>query len=248
MSARPLEGSRDSRNERRQRRLLLGLAMLFFAPVALSFYLYYSHSTLEPVGHVNRGVLVLPPHTVPEGGLPLLLSGVSTDAAFLRSKWTLLYVNLGPCAEECRRKLYDTRQVRTALDRDMTRVQRVFVTSVGCCDSDWLEHEHPDLIAVLAAPTAPTAPTAPAAPAAPTVLTGPAPEAAPADRRERTTPGSGMPLLASIPTFDSIPADRADRVYVIDPLGNLMMTYPPDFKPKGLLEDMKRLLKLSHIG
>jgi cytochrome oxidase Cu insertion factor (SCO1/SenC/PrrC family) len=221
MSAPLMAGSTDPRNDRRQRRLLVGLAALFFAPIALSFYLYYGHSTLKPVSHVNRGTLIVPPHTVPEGGLPLLRSGVPTDAAFLRSKWTLLYVNLGPCAEQCRRKLYDTRQVRTALDRDMTRVQRVFVTSADCCDADWLEHEHPDLIAVLAAP---------------------------ADGRELTTPGSGAPLLTSLPTFDSIPAGRADRVYVIDPLGNLMMTYPSDFQPKGLLEDMHRLLKLSHIG
>jgi cytochrome oxidase Cu insertion factor (SCO1/SenC/PrrC family) len=216
-----MAGPANPRNDRRQRRLLVGLAVLFFAPIALSFYLYYSHSSLQPMGRVNRGALVLPPRTVPLGGLPLLLSGVPTDAAFLRGKWTLLYVNLDPCAEQCRRKLYDTRQVRTALDRDMTRVQRVFVTSAGCCDADWLEHEHPDLIAVLAAP---------------------------ADGRERTTPGAAAPLLTSLPTFDSVPVGRADRVYVIDPLGNLMMTYPPDFEPKGLLQDMQRLLKLSHIG
>ena len=38
------------------------------------------------------------------------------------------------------------------------------------------------------------------------------------------------------------------RVYVIDPLGNLMMSYAPDAKAKGMLEDMKRLLRLSSIG
>jgi len=35
---------------------------------------------------------------------------------------------------------------------------------------------------------------------------------------------------------------------VVDPLGNLMMYYPADARPKGILEDMKRLLRLSHIG
>jgi len=42
--------------------------------------------------------------------------------------------------------------------------------------------------------------------------------------------------------------DDAQRIYVIDPHGNVMMSYAPDAKPKGMLEDMKRLLRLSHIG
>jgi hypothetical protein len=41
---------------------------------------------------------------------------------------------------------------------------------------------------------------------------------------------------------------NAQRIYVIDPLGNVMMSYAPDAKLKGMLEDMKRLLRLSHIG
>jgi len=38
------------------------------------------------------------------------------------------------------------------------------------------------------------------------------------------------------------------RIYLIDPLGNLMMSYSPRSEPKGILSDMKKLLKLSHIG
>jgi hypothetical protein len=41
---------------------------------------------------------------------------------------------------------------------------------------------------------------------------------------------------------------QAPRVYLIDPLGNLMMSYAAEAKPKGMLEDMKRLLRLSSIG
>ncbi len=43
-------------------------------------------------------------------------------------------------------------------------------------------------------------------------------------------------------------ADQSERIYLIDPLGNLMMFYDAGAKPKGMLEDMKRLLGLSHIG
>jgi cytochrome oxidase Cu insertion factor (SCO1/SenC/PrrC family) len=40
----------------------------------------------------------------------------------------------------------------------------------------------------------------------------------------------------------------AERVYIIDPLGNLMMYYPPDADPSGMLKDLKKLLKYSKIG
>ena len=45
--------------ERRQRRVLIGLALIFFAPLGLAFYLYYGHGTWHPGGRVNAGVLVL---------------------------------------------------------------------------------------------------------------------------------------------------------------------------------------------
>jgi hypothetical protein len=42
--------------------------------------------------------------------------------------------------------------------------------------------------------------------------------------------------------------ETAGRIYIVDPLGNLMMSYAPDAPQKALLEDLKKLLKLSHIG
>jgi hypothetical protein len=42
--------------------------------------------------------------------------------------------------------------------------------------------------------------------------------------------------------------DRAHMLFVVDPLGNLMMRYDARQNPKGLLQDLKKLLKLSHIG
>ena len=42
--------------------------------------------------------------------------------------------------------------------------------------------------------------------------------------------------------------DAAERVYYIDPLGNLMMYYPADADAGGMLKDLKKLLKYSKIG
>jgi cytochrome oxidase Cu insertion factor (SCO1/SenC/PrrC family) len=38
------------------------------------------------------------------------------------------------------------------------------------------------------------------------------------------------------------------RLYLIDPLGNLMMSYPLGIDPTGIIKDLKRLLKYSRIG
>jgi hypothetical protein len=55
-------------------------------------------------------------------------------------------------------------------------------------------------------------------------------------------------LLALFPGTATAAAGDAGRLYIIDPLGNLMMSYEPGDPPKGLLEDLKKLLKLSRIG
>jgi cytochrome oxidase Cu insertion factor (SCO1/SenC/PrrC family) len=57
---------------------------------------------------------------------------------------------------------------------------------------------------------------------------------------------AGQTLLETFP--DAAQAATLGRIYLVDPLGNLMMKYEPDAPQKGLLEDLKKLLKLSHIG
>jgi hypothetical protein len=43
-------------------------------------------------------------------------------------------------------------------------------------------------------------------------------------------------------------ADRAHAIFIVDPLGNLMMRFDTRENPQGLREDLVRLLKLSNIG
>lgn len=200
---------RSPNHARRQRRLLAGLALLFFAPLGLSFYLYYGSGGWRPGGHVNHGELIDPPRPLPSLALPLVESG-QTDPDFLRHKWTLLYLGSGSCGAGCRASLYDTRQVRLALNRDMDRVQRVFLAS-GDCDVRFLHEQHPDLITV------------------------------------RLTPAAES-LLRLLPSIGGVSPENAGGVYLIDPLGNLMMSYAANARPKGMLEDIKRLLGLSQVG
>lgn len=47
---------------------------------------------------------------------------------------------------------------------------------------------------------------------------------------------------------DETPVREAQRVYIVDPLGNLMMYYQPDADARGMLKDLQKLLKYSKIG
>lgn len=55
-------------------------------------------------------------------------------------------------------------------------------------------------------------------------------------------------LLAAIPALGGVPPAQARRLYLIDPLGNLVLSYPAAAPDKALLSDLKKLLRLSHIG
>lgn len=44
------------------------------------------------------------------------------------------------------------------------------------------------------------------------------------------------------------PGEREDHIYLVDPLGNLMMRFPRDPDPSRMLKDLQRLLKYSGIG
>ncbi len=39
-----------------------------------------------------------------------------------------------------------------------------------------------------------------------------------------------------------------ERIYLVDPLGNLMMLYEPGSEPRGIIKDLERLLKYSGLG
>lgn len=55
--------------------------------------------------------------------------------------------------------------------------------------------------------------------------------------------GTAPALLAAFPE-----SQRARMIFVIDPLGNLMMRYDLALDPRGLREDLEHLLGLSQIG
>jgi hypothetical protein len=227
----------NSRSVRRQRLTLIGVALLFMAPLGLAFYAYYGLHW-HPGRRVNHGELIEPPRPIPALSLHRVVGtpGAASASAsampdtagadLFKGKWTLLYLGPGLCTATCRTELYGTRQVRTAL-RQNDRVQRVFVAEGDCCDMEFLRAQHPDLITVQATPEA-------------------APLLALLERGNGGDAGAGG--LAGPAAAGAGHPGAADRTYLVDPLGNLMMWYPPGAPPKGMLEDLKRLLGLSHVG
>ena len=202
--------SPESTAVQRGRRQLLLLAALFFVPLFVAFWLYYGPTPWRPAGSTSKGEIVEPARPLPAVVLPTM-DGGRTDAQFLRGKWTMLYVGDGACGPDCRKALYLMRQSRIALNKDMDRVQRVFLVTGRCCATPFLAAEHPDLqVARLDDPAA-------------------------------------AGLLAAFPSYTDAPGG-AGRIYLVDPLGNLMMSYPRQAPDKALLTDMKKLLRLSHIG
>jgi cytochrome oxidase Cu insertion factor (SCO1/SenC/PrrC family) len=55
---------------------------------------------------------------------------------------------------------------------------------------------------------------------------------------------AGSPFLAAFPAL----ADRRDHIYLIDPLGNLVLRYPKDADASKIKKDLERLLRYSGIG
>lgn len=190
---------------RKQVYLLIGV---FFAPLILAFILYYGLGA-RPSGSTNKGDLIHPAVPLPEVTLPST-GDQNLPANFLRGKWSMVFIGDGACDNRCREALTLMRQTRLALNDDVTRVQRVFLVTGNCCDSNYLDQEQRGL------------------------LLG------------RIDNPEGQTLLETF--ANGAGAAQPGRIYLVDPLGNLMMKYEPDAPQKALLEDLKKLLKLSHIG
>lgn len=194
--------------QKRSRRQLWLLIAIFFAPLGTAFLLYYGLEGWRPAGSTNQGELFQPARALPVFELPTP-EGTTFANESLRGKWNLIYIGDGQCGQRCRDALVLMRQSRLALNEDLPRVQRIFLTTGHCCDQAYLQSEHPGLLVAQADATGQLLRVFPGAP-----VSGP----------------------------------EAGYIYIVDPLGNLMMRYSPQAPRKALLEDLEKLLKLSHIG
>jgi hypothetical protein len=194
------------------RRQFLLLLAIFAMPVLAAYTVYFLFPGLRPTGTTNYGELVRPAaRPLPAFSL-VDADGKPADAGLFKGKWSMVYLAPADCAASCRQRVYHSRQIRTAMDRDARRVQRVYIapdSTALAAARTLFATEHPDLVLLADA---------------------------------------GAPGSRAAEFFQGAPADA---LLMVDPLGNWFMVYPPkpdavaDFK--GILKDLKKLLKQSQV-
>jgi hypothetical protein len=191
----------------RQRLLLLLVISAFMAPLVAA-WLLIGH--WRPHGSVQHGELLNPARPIALQFTTLDQQGSTHNEAW-RGRWVLIYLGSAAlCDPRCRTSLYDMRQVRLALGRDLERVKTALLLDAtpGAELRQWLSAEHPATVVV-------------------------------------TVDSVNQQLLmAAFPQAGQL----GDWMYLLDPLGNLVIRYPIDMDPRGLLKDLQRLLKWSKIG
>jgi hypothetical protein len=195
-----------SLQQRKGRRMLLFLLVLFALPIVVVLSMY--RFDYRP-GGASHGELLTPPKPL---RLPAThdLQGASFDAAAWKKKWHLVTIAEAQCAADCRERIHLLRQVHVTLNKEIERVQRILIVpQADTAELADLQRQYPDLV----------------------ILTG-----------------SDAAALAKQFDLPAQPATTSGRAYVVDPLGNLIMSYPAGFDPKGLQKDMTRLLKYSWVG
>jgi len=170
-------------------KVILPLALLFFVPLLAAYAIFFHFPEWIPEGRTHHGVLVSPARPAP------------AFAASLKGRWSFVYVAGGECAESCRRKLAQIRQIRLALNEKRVRVQYVLAGDAPV-DATF-RAEHPELVLL--------------------------------------TASAGAARAFFTPT-------DADALYLLDPLGNWLMSYPAAAESRGIFKDIKKLLRLSQIG
>lgn len=195
----------------KQALVLMGL--LFLAPGFVAWVMHHSgEQGWRPEGMTNRGNLVHParPLVMPAD---LMVADKPLDL-YLQGLWTLVYIGDSDCDAVCNENLYKMRQVRTAQNENMKRVQTLYLMQgerMSKSLAQLVQEEYPNLTVV---------------------------------------PVSAAQAGVVAPFFliEDKTMQQAERVYFVDPLGNLMMYYEADADPGGMLKDLRKLLKYSKIG
>ena len=110
----------------RPRLVLLVLLAVFTAPPLLAFVFYSGIGSWFEPGTVNRGSLLDPPRSAPEGAL-VLADGDALPGDYLDRRWTLVHLAANGCGSDCEAALRAMRQAHRALGRNESRVQRLLL-------------------------------------------------------------------------------------------------------------------------
>ena len=183
---------------------LFVIILVCASPLIASYLAYY---VIKPQGRTNYGEL-LDPRNYPMPQMnTTALDGKPASLETYKGKWIMLQADSADCAEPCRTKLFQQRQLRLTQGKEMSRIERI-----------WLVTDDKPVDTVLLKEYDGT-------------------------RVLRADPAT---LKQWLPVAEG--AALTDHVYMIDPLGNLMMRFPKNPDPNKMKKDISKLLRASSIG
>ena len=169
------------------------LLAMFILPIALGTLFFYANPNYFSESTVNYGELVRPVIATDEDGID-----IEGDAS-LQGIWTIVYVS-NRCENACEKAVADMTTIRTLMNDDMRRIQRMIIIE----DSSTPTKKDESLIKA---------------------------------------------RLNSEKLKESLAKYTENAIYLIDPIGNIMLYYEPqNIDIRLVIKDLKRLFKYSRIG
>ena len=126
-------------NQSKGRLSLIGIALMFFVPIFLSWYLVFFSDYKDGIKTVNNGELVSP--IVNLGSINM--RSFSDDKVYSHDRtWILAFLIKDECKDLCQEKLYQIRQIRLALGKDQDKLERL-VLAKAKLDWDSYKNKYP---------------------------------------------------------------------------------------------------------
>lgn len=206
------------------RRVLLLIAGIPVTVILLATWMWYfvvngDLDLVSAVGTSNSGTLVQPPRQLE--GIELREAGALPSLySELDRRWTFLVPGGETCDQQCEKTLYITRQIHIGMGKGVNRIQRIYLSDTPSADTILDVGQLSDK--------------------------APVPESfdellASQHRGMKAMSISKEDFRALLPEYVIEPASW----YLVDPSGWIMMSYDGTVDYKGVMYDLKFLLKNS---
>ena len=169
------------------------LLAMFVLPIAFGTLFFYASPNYFSESTVNYGELIRPVIATDDTDIEI------EGNASLQGIWTMVYVS-SRCDDVCEKAVADMKTIRTLMNADMRRIQRMIIIE------------------------------------------------------DNSTPTSSDESLikarvTSEKLTQSLKKYAENAIYLIDPIGNIMLYYEPqNIDIRLVIKDLKRLFKYSRIG
>ncbi|MDX5151920.1 MAG: hypothetical protein R3188_05540 [Acidiferrobacterales bacterium] len=128
---------------RRNRRIFVGLVILFATPFVIAIYMY--KSGWRPATTMNHGTLVQPPRPAPEFKLSIRAGG-HFDQHGLEKLWNYVVVTVGACDQACLKNLHAIRQIQIAQGKNQHRIRRILIHTGNDAGLKKIAESYPKLV------------------------------------------------------------------------------------------------------